>query len=374
MDYGLHNSILIIDLKQAGDNLRSLQSVFGENTAVIPVIKGDCFGLGLVEMANTILEAIDVKCMAVAHVAEGVELRQAGVQCPILILGGVLPQMASAAVEYDLTAGVGRLGIIPLLAEEGRRQNKKVSVQLALDTGLGRLGVRPGEEFSALLDEVKDNLDVINVGGTYSHFGDAATENGEKSYIQYERYIKALEQMQNTGLEPGMRHMSNSAASEWLGKADFDAVRLGRRLFFDNPEKPNGTVKEVATWRTRITNIKHFKAGETFAYGSGVTLDYDADIALIGVGYGDGLRHELAVNRAPMLLHGERVHLLSLCMDQSFVDVTGVKCEVGDEVTLFGYDSDGNFLSAQEVASYANDEGCGLTAMITPRVKRIYVK
>ena len=372
MERDLYNSYLYVDLEGAAANYRSLRARFAPDTQVIPVLKGDAFGLGLLPVARRLLREGEPPYLGVAHAAEGAALRDAKIQCPILVLAGILPTQCKAVVQYDLTPGVGRLGIVPLLAKEAERQEKTVCIHLTIDTGLGRLGVRPGEELSALLDEIKAAGSAVRVTGTYSHFAKAETEQSPMVTAQYEQYLAVLDQIADAGMNPGMRHLSNSAASEWFPQADFDAVRLGRRLFFDSPTTPNGSVHEIASWRTAVTNLRCVKAGERFGYGEGIRLDHDAQLALIGVGYGDGLLRTYADAHAPILIRGQRAPLLGLCMDQAFVDATGISCEVGDEATLFGWDKEGNFLSAQETAARIDDEGCGLTSVLTPRVKRIY--
>jgi len=369
----IYHSCLYIDRYAAAENARALASHFGK-CGIIPVLKGDAFGLGLLPMAKCITDAIRIPFLAVAHLSEGIELRSGGIRQPILIFAGALPSQCEAAVRNDLTLAVGRTGLIPRLAQEARRQQKTAGIHIAIDTGLHRLGVQPGEELGALLREALQNRDAVRVTGTYSHFADAETIGSERARIQRDLYLGALRQVRRAGIEPGLRHMSNSAASEWFPNANFDAVRLGRRLFFDSPTAPTGIVKEVASWRAYLTCVRPLAAGERFGYGEGHTLDRDGRIAMIGVGYADGLRHDLVRAHAPVLVRGKRAPLLDLCMDQAYIDVTDIPCEIGDETTLFGADETGrNVLPAQEVAAYANDEGCGLTAMLLPRVKRIYL-
>ncbi len=375
MQDSLYNSCIYIDLHTISENIRSLYASVGPGCAVIPVLKGDAMGLGMVKVARCISSAVSVPCFAVAHLSEGIQLRSAGFSEPILILGGALPCQCAAAVEYDLTPGAGRPGLIAALAREAAARGKTASVHLTVDTGLGRLGVRPGEELDTLIREAKENEGLVRITGTYSHFADAEKIGSRRALEQLRRYHDALEQLQRCGIDPGLRHMSASAASEWLPEANFDAIRVGRRLFFDSPTAPNGSVKEVASWRTFVTKVRNVSAGERFGYGDGAALDHDGVLAIIGAGYGDGLMRELVRSRAPVLINGARAPLVGVCMDQAYVDVNGIPCRYGDEVTLFGWSSDGrSFLSAQEVAAYMNDEGCGLTAALLPRVKRVYIE
>ena len=170
-----------------------------------------------------------------------------------------------------------------------------------------------------------------------------------------------------------MRHMASSATSENCPEYNMDAVRIGRRLYMDNPTAPLGNIKELASWRSYITNIKARKAGDSIGYGEGVKLEKDSVIATVGIGYGDGLNQDLVKIRAPLLVNGQTAHYTACCMDQCMIDVSGIDCKVGDELTFFGYDGRGGYLSSQDVAAMVNDdEGCGLTSALSPRVARVY--
>ena len=141
----------------------------------------------------------------------------------------------------------------------------------------------------------------------------------------------------------------------------------------DAPVSPKGDIREVATWRGYVTQVHERKKGDTLGYDGQYRLPSDAVVATLSVGYGDGLSPALASARAPVLIGGKRCPLLAVCMDQCFADVTGAACGPGTEVTFFGRDRQGNFLSSQEVALYiGNDEGCGLTGALSPRVARVY--
>ena len=170
-----------------------------------------------------------------------------------------------------------------------------------------------------------------------------------------------------------MRHVSGSESTEFHPQYSLDAARVGRRLYMDHPVKPLGGIREAVSWRSYITHVELRHAGDTLGYGGKLHLPADTLVATIGIGYGDGLNEALAACHAPVLVHGKRCPLLACWMDQSFVDVTGLAVQVGDEVMLFGYDREGNLLSSQEVANLIGDnEGCGLTSALSSRVARLY--
>jgi alanine racemase len=156
-----------------------------------------------------------------------------------------------------------------------------------------------------------------------------------------------------------------------MDTAEYDAVRIGRGLYMDAQDAPVGGIREVASWRAAIVGIRDYPAGTRLGYGQGVILEKDTRVAMVNVGYGDGLNHRVAAG-GPALVDGQTAHFLGCCMDQSFLDVGDIPCQVGSEVTLFGYDREGNFLSSQEVSLLIGDnEGCGLISDLSPRVERI---
>lgn len=364
MNTALYSSALYVDMNIFDENIQILTR---RHKLFIPVLKSDAYGLGLLPIARALDHRPSVKMLAVAQVLEGAMLRDGGIGGDILVLGGTLPRQWQAAVDLGLTLTVTRPGMVTELDELG----KAVNVHLKIETGLNRNGVRPGEELAGVIEELK-NSSYVNLTGTYSHFAQAEEGDRVRCRSQKEEFDRALAQLKAAGIDPGLRHMSNSAAAEWLKEAEYDAVRIGRGLYMDAQDTPVGDIREVASWRASVVGLRQLPAGSRLGYGRGVVLEKNTRVAVVNVGYGDGLNHQVA-NGGPVLIEGQRARLLGCCMDQCFVDVGEIPCDVGSEVTLFGYDGKGNFLSSQEVARLCNDEGCGLTAALGPRVARIYL-
>lgn len=365
----MNNSYIEIDTGILLENVRAiLKSLDG--AALIPVLKDDAYGLGMQAVAAVLSTVPEIHCIAVSHVSEGLELRQSGNDRELLIMSSALPFQLQAAVEADLTLTCARLGFLDELAAAAKMAGKKARIQIKIDAGLHRIGLEPSE-LSAFLEEYHRNKDALEVTGVYSHFSDA--ESAKLDEQQFQLFQDASEKLKKAGVPVPMRHISNSAAVELYPQYHLDAVRVGRRLFMDRTEDPLYDVREVASWRSYITNLKLRHKGDQLGYGGAVTLKRDTLVATVGVGYGDGMNQDLFQVRAPVLVNGRRGHLLACCMDQCMVDVSDVDCKVGDEVTFFGYDGRGNFLSSQSQAALVNhDEGCGLTSALSPRVKRIY--
>ena len=365
MATSLYSSALYVDMNIITENMHTLSR---RHKSLIPVLKSDAYGLGLIPIARAIENCAGVKMLAVAQVLEGAALREAGIKTDILVLGGTLPQHWLAAAELGLTLTVTR----PEMVEELETLGGNVKVHLKIETGLNRNGICPGEELERVIKALK-NSSYVNLTGTYSHFAAAEGRDLDRCGRQLAAFEAALTQLNQAGVDPGLRHMCNSAAAEWMKEAEFDAVRIGRGLYMDAQEEPVGDIREAASWRANIVGLREYPAGTRLGYGQGFTLARDTRVAIVNVGYGDGLNQRVAAG-GPVLIGGQRARLLGCCMDQCFVDVGNIPCGIGSGVTLFGYDGEGNFLSSQEVARLCDDEGCGLTAALGSRVERIYIK
>lgn len=370
MNIQMNNSYIEVDMRALLDNARAIIAGLGAGCRLIPVLKDDAYGLGLVPVAKQLCTLDEIKTIAVSHVSEGLELREAGIDREILVMASALPFQTESAVKAGLTIACGRLGLVTELAAAAEKLNKKAHIHIKIDTGLHRIGLEP-DELDAFIAELDGCAEHISVDGAFSHFSDSA--NSELSLHERDIFCAAAAKLEEAGIKIPLRHMASSATSEACPQYNMDAVRIGRRLYMDNPTKPLGNIKEIASWRGYITNIKQRRAGDSIGYGEGIRLEKDSLIATVGIGYGDGLNQELVEIKAPLLLNGSLAHYTACCMDQCMIDVSGIDCKVGDELTFFGYDGKGGYLSSQEVAAMVNDdEGCGLTSALSTRVARVY--
>lgn len=366
----MNNSYLHIDMNIFRQNMNTLLASLPAGVQLIPVLKDDAYGLGLGRMAAAAAEFDAVRRVAVAHVSEGLALRQQGFEKDILVLGSALPFQLPAAVAAGLELAAGSAEFVSALDAAAAQTGRRARVHVKIDTGLHRIGAEPGDELAALAEALR-RAGHIDAVGVFSHFAD--TDNEAASRAQYARFMQGTAQLEQAGFTGLLRHICSSASYEQYPEYALDAVRIGRALYMDSPDGVSHGIEEAVTWRSYITAVKQRRMGDSLGYGGAYRLAHDANIATIGVGYGDGLNEALCRVHADVLIGGKRCALLACCMDQCFADVTGIDCAPGDEVTFFGHDGLGNFLPSQEVAALiGSDEGCGLTSALSPRVARIY--
>ena len=366
----MNNSYLHIDINIFRKNMNTLLASLPAGVQLIPVLKDDAYGLGLGRMAAAATEFDAVRRVAVAHVSEGLALRQQGFEKDILVLGSALPFQLPAAVAAGLELAAGSAEFVSALDTAAAQAGRRARVHVKIDTGLHRIGAEPGDELAALAEALR-RAGHIDAVGIFSHFAD--TDNEAASRAQYACFMQGTAQLEQAGFTGLLRHICSSASYEQYPEYALDAVRIGRALYMDSPDGVSHGIEEAVTWRSYITAVKQRRAGDSLGYGGAYRLAQDAKIATVGVGYGDGLNEALCRVHADVLIGGKRCALLACCMDQCFADVTGIDCVPGDEVTFFGHDGQGNFLPSQEVAALiGSDEGCGLTSALSPRVARIY--
>lgn len=363
-------SRLIVSLSKIRQNAFSALSALPEKTKLIPVLKADAFGLGMVPVAKALCSTDRIAGFAVAYVEEGLALKNGGVSFPILILGPSIPIQFGPAISAGLTLTLSNPSDLYAMSQYAAKLGKKVSVQIKFDTGLHRFGILP-DGTAELIAAIKECAPFVSLEGAYSHFADPFdARRCEEQYLLFSALSDELEQH---GILLPMRHICDSAASELHPEYALDAVRLGRRLAWDNPSLPGGKILEAATLQASVTGIWPRKAGETIGYGDGMTLSKDTRVASIGIGYGDGLDLNAVKQHLPVLLNGQLCPLLYSFMDHTLIDIGSLACKPGDVATLFGYDENGSFLSAQKQASDCGaNEACAFTTALLPRVERIY--
>ena len=361
----------VVDLGAIKSNLAAIKSLLPGKTGIIAIVKANAYGHGLNAVARAVLQE-GVACLAVAGVSEGAALRQGGITAPILVLGGTLPQQANIAVEYGLLQTVYSVEMVEALQACCMRTGSMVSIHIKIETGMNRLGVRPGVELQELLNCVKESP-LVTVEGIFSHF--AVSEIPDKSFTihQFQLFEKALRQCNENGLYP-MTHISNSGGALECPFAHLDMVRIGIAMYGLHPAGiKSGILKPALEWKTNVVQVKTVPSGETVSYGRIWQADGDRVIATLPVGYADGYCRAFG-NRASVLIRGHRAKVVGrVCMDHLMADVTGIEgVQTGDEAVLLGKQG-GEEVAAEELAALVDTINYEIITTIGERVKREFI-
>lgn len=368
-----YNSYLEVDLGKIRRNVERIHRHIGPGRGMIPVVKGNAYGLGTVEVAR-LMHDMGMPLLANAHIAESIQIRKAGIPVDLMILGALPPHAVPYAAQCGLQMTVFNKEGVDLFSRACRDAGHTGQVHIKIETGLGRIGVKPGADLEKLLDHIAQvgNLEVV---GVFTHYATAGERESQYAKEQFALFQKGLQQVQARGIQPQYIHTANTGATIWFEESYCTHVRCGSLYLgysnIKNHENPLG-VEEPATWRAFITNIKDLEPGESVGYSRHFIADKKTTVATVDVGYSAGLNRNLAMTYGPVLVHGHRTRYLGVCMDQCFVDITGIPCQLYDEVTLLGWD-EGELLSLFQLADHVQQNVHSLLASINPNiVLRVY--
>jgi alanine racemase len=329
------------------------------------VIKADAYGHGAVAAARALGSMADV--LAVSLVEEGVELREAGIDAPILVMGPALAGGHDEIVARDMTAMVSDLSDLEALADIGRARGAPVPIHLKLDTGMGRLGLMPGQ-----IAAVPDGVTVVALA---THLACADTDDPADPTCMTLRQLALFDELtevaRRCGIDPPARHAANSAAALAFPRARLSAIRPGLALYGNAADAQlRGAMRLV----TQIAQLRDVPARTTVSYGALWRAERASRLAVLPVGYADGFPR-LLTGKADALVGGQRCPVVgAICMDVSVVDVTslGDAAAVGDEVVLLGAQGRER-ITATELAARSGLIEYEVTCGISKRVPRIYL-
>ena len=361
---------LEIDLGAIRENYTALREAVGERCEVIPVVKANAYGHGLVE-ATLALELAGAGTVAVALVEEGVKLREGGVQCDVLILGASLPDQSDEIVQRRLTQTVCAMEVAESLSKAAERQRKKAKVEIKVDTGMGRLGIRPQSAPEFL--EGCLALPGLEVVGMWSHLATADEQDRSYTEAQFQRFQPCLRLREKA--KQLRFHLCNSAGILKYPEMWLDGVRPGLLTYGLKPvakEQVKVPYRPAMALKSRLNFVKKVRPGESLSYGRTFVADSEMLVGTVPVGYGDGYPRALS-NRGLVLFRGERARIVGrVCMDQFLVDLTRFPdAKMGEEVVLIGRQRDSE-ISANEVAEWAGTIVNEIVCRMGERLPRIY--
>lgn len=360
-----------IDLSAIDWNYHRLRSGLPEGCGFLGIVKANGYGHGSVPIALR-LEALGCEYLAVASLDEAIHLRQGGVSAPILILGWTPPAYVHELLNYDLTQAIGDSETAQQYFSILNSAEGRLRVHLKLETGMGRTGFQiddPGDH-NAILELMKDDRFLME--GVFTHF--AVSDDPEDPFTaeQFALFLKDVKTIeQESGQVFRYRHCSNSGAV--LNNPDYacDLVRPGIVLYGLHPSGEDcPDLKPVMAVKTRIAMIRRHKKGDTISYGRTFTAEHEMRVAVVPIGYADGLRRDLS-GRFSMFVGGKLAPQIGrICMDMCMLDVTDLPdCHQGDEVTVFG----GQGLSVNHLAKLCGTISYELLCEVSDRVPRIYL-
>jgi alanine racemase len=359
-----------IDLDALRHNLRRVRDRVGDRR-ILAVVKADAYGHGAVEVARALAGA-GVAMLGVALPEEGVELRRAGVDRPILLLGGFTPEQADLVVEHGFLPAVYRADQVEALDAAAARAGRPLDVHLKIDTGMGRLGV-PAPDVGAF-GEVLARAAGVRLTGAFSHLAVADAPGDPFTAAQIERFRGAVETLRRARFEPADLHLANSAAISDHPPAWLSLVRPGIVLYGYPPSVQVAPLdwRPVLSLKTRIIYLKEVPPGTSLGYARTFVASRPSRIASLAAGYDDGLPRDLG-NRGQVLVRGRFAPIVGrISMDLTTIDVTDhPEVRLHDEVVLIGRDG-GERLGADLLAARSGRIVWEVLCGVGARVPRLY--
>ncbi|HZY31918.1 MAG TPA: alanine racemase [Candidatus Methylomirabilis sp.] len=332
-----HRAWVEIDLAAIRSNVQAIRRLLAPSTQLMSVVKADGYGHGAVAVARTALSA-GASSLAVATLEEGIILRRAGIEAPILLFGpAISKEEVEAVVEHRLQPTVCSLDQARRFSEAGLGT---IRIHLKVDTGMSRLGVAWQEAYDTV--SALKALPNVSVASLYSHLATADAADQDTATEQCRRFAHLVNMLVARGTRPPLAHLANSAATLAIPRAHFDLVRIGLAQYGIHPAfhlHPTVPLQPALSVKAKIVFIKTVRAGIGVSYGHTYQTGRPTRLATVAIGYGDGVFRALS-NRIDLLLRGRRVRQVgTITMDQCLIDVTEVpEASEGDTTTLLGED------------------------------------
>ncbi len=366
-----------IDLDAFDFNIKSIRKKLDKRVKMVGVVKADGYGHGALELAK-VLEENGLEWFAVSNVDEGVQLRIHGFKEHILNLGYAPKGRYEDLIRHEIDQTVYDYADAKALSDMAESMQKKARVHIKIDSGMGRLGFRPGEASIQTILEIS-KLPGLDVTGMFTHLANADEDDKSFALLQKERFVEVQKELEERGFRPPFIHCYNSAAIVEFDDAFYDLARPGIILygFYKEdmtPYKDKIEIKPVMSLKSHLSFVKEVEAGVPIGYGCTYVTDKTTRVATIPVGYADG--YSRSMNKGGrVLVNGEYAPIIGrVCMDQMMVDVTNIpEAKEDDEVVLIGRQKDKEitmFEVARIIGTIVNEVVC----MFSKRVPRVYLR
>ncbi len=361
-----------IDLDAIVSNFDSVKEKIGKDTLTMAVVKADAYGHGSVEVARALQNRADY--FAVATLSEGLELRQAGIESPILILGYTSPMEYEQLLQSNIIPTIYNVQEARQLSCVAKELSKTATVHIAVDTGMSRIGFSDDEKGAEAVRDIS-LLDNIRIEGIFSHYATADCEDKSFALTQKKRFDSFISLTEGYGVKIPLKHISNSAgAIEFTD--NYSMVRLGIALYglYPSEDVDKSRVKLTPAMEviSHVIHVKDIEKGTGVGYGQVYTAKEKRRIATVAIGYADGFKRCLT-GVGYVLINGKKATLTGkVCMDQIMVDVTDIPdVEVGDTAVVIGKSGNAE-ITAEEIGALCHSFSYEIICTFMPRVKRIY--
>ncbi len=371
LEQKIHETVLEVNLTAIQHNLNVYNALLKPETKIMVMVKAFSYGSGSYEIAN-LLQFNKVDYLAVAYADEGIALRKSGIVLPVMVMN---PEANSfdAMIRYDLEPEIYSLYVLEQFnaaaADFISDTKREIPIHIKLDTGMHRLGF-DAEEIPALITELK-RLPHLKVKSVFTHLaGSDEQALDDFTHEQIRLFQKFSDEIEHAIAYKFLRHAANSAGIVRFPESHFDMVRLGLGIYgVDSTEQLKGKLQPVSRLKTCISQIRRIKKGETVGYNRKWKATKETTMAIVGIGYADGLSRRLSNGVGKMLYKGKQVPVIgNVCMDMSMLDITGIKdAKEGDEILVFG-----EGLPIEQLAAWSDTIAYEILTNVSQRVKRIY--
>ena len=364
----------VIDLDAIAHNVRALAAHASPVSEFFAVVKSNAYGHGARQVAEVALQNGATR-LAVGRVDEAIQLRDAGIEAPILIMCYTVPAEAELIAEHRLMATISSIESAEALSGRATALGTTVRVHVKVDTGMGRYGVLP-DEVLPFLNSVA-TLPALEIEGIFTHFATADERDKSYTYRQFNLFKEVLQAVREAGYTIPLRHAANSAATLDLPETHLDAIRPGIAIYGMYPSSEVShslELRPALTLRSHVARVRTLPPGYSISYGRTYTTDRPTPVALIPVGYGDGYHRALS-NKGYVLIRGRRAPIVGrVCMDQFVVDISGIEgVRENDDVVLLGGQGEER-ITAEEIAALAGTINYEITTSLLQRIPRVFLR
>lgn len=364
-----------VNLQAIRHNIKEARRNIQPETKIMAVVKANAYGHGAVPVSLALQDLVDA--YGVAMIEEALELREAGIDKMILILGYTGEDWYDQLVEHHISQTVYTFDMAKKLSDVAVSMGRKSPIHIKVDTGMGRIGFAPTEQSADVVKEI-ESLPGLIIEGLFTHFARADEKTIEAARKPFERYMNFVKMLEKRGVDIPVKHVSNSASIISFPEANLDMVRSGITTYglYPSEEVPKNIMKlrPAMEWKARISYVKQVKPGDSISYGGTFTAKEPMLVATVPVGYADGMKRDLS-GKGRVLVHGEYAPILGrVCMDQFMIDVTHIpEVKMGDWVTIWGRDGERN-IPVEEIAELSHSFNYEFVCSVTNRVPRKYIE